>query len=394
MDSSVGRITDTELGERLRIARTARKLTQEAAAGLIGAARTTLLAIEQGKRRIHLPELQKLALAYGTTANHLLRRSAVHLDLVPRFRRVQGAADDAVVAAVELLNGLVRAEMELEDALGVHRTRNYPPERPLLAGDVFSQAELSAQELRTWLNVGPGPIRDIVGLLTLALGIRMYVRGLDHSVSGVYAYDEAAGACILLNANHPYERLVQSACHELGHFVGTRRQSSATHVSSYHETRDERYASAFQRCLSMPGRELRQQFAEITAGQSHLLRRHVILLADMFGVSREALVRRLEELQLAQAGTWDWFDTNGGISESDVVRVLGHAPIRQPYALQAQGLVPPRLALLAREAWRKELYSEGQLAELFRLNLHGIREVLDGAEREEEEPDELFRIVR
>ena len=51
-------------------------------------------------------------------------------------------------------------------------------------------------------------------------------------------------------------------------------------------------------------------------------------------------------------------------------------------------------ALLAREAWKKELYSEGQLARLLQLNRHGIREVLDGAETEEREADDLVRIPR
>ena len=45
-------LKDTEIGERLRLAREATKLTQADAARLIGAARTTVVAIEQGKRRI------------------------------------------------------------------------------------------------------------------------------------------------------------------------------------------------------------------------------------------------------------------------------------------------------------------------------------------------------
>lgn len=393
-DATNERMSDTEVGERLRIAREGRRLTQAQAAMLIDAARTTIVAIEQGKRRLQTGELQKLAAAYGTSANSILRRAAVHLDMVPQFRKLQDTGNDAVEQATRLLSDLVRAEVELEEALGVTRARRYPPERPILSGELYVQAEQHAQEARDWLGLGPGPVSDIVSILDLQLGVRVYVRRLEGKVAGLFAYDDRAGACILLNANHPHERLTQSGVHEFAHFVSTRREPEVLTDDERFASREERYANIFQRCFLTPGREVRQRFAAITAGQSHLSRRHVILLAHAFGVSREALVRRLEELELARRGTWDWFVDHGGISDSDVRQVLGDAPERPSYAVLSQGLVPPRLALLAREAWKKELYSEAQLARMLQLDLHGIREILDGAEREECEAHDLVRIPR
>ncbi|WP_297534957.1 XRE family transcriptional regulator [Nitrobacter sp.] len=393
MTDTSERLTDHEIGERLRLAREAVKLTQAQAAEVIGAARTTIVAIEQGKRRIQMDELQKLATFYQTSANAILRREAVHLDMVPRFRKLDDSKDDDVEHATRLLNDLVSAEVELENALGVTRARNYPPERPILPGEVRTQAEQDAQELRDWLGLGSGPLTDIVSILDLQLGIRVYVRPLQGKVSGLYAYDESAGACILLNANHPYERLTQTGAHELAHVVSTRRQPEVLTEDERFTSREERYANIFQRNFIAPARTVRQRFAEITAGQSHLTRRHVILLAHAMGLSREAMVRRLEELKLAREGTWDWFQSNGGITDAQVREVLGDLP-RPHIAVVSKGLVPPRLALLAREAWKKEIYSEGQLARLLHLDRHGIREVLDGAEREESEADELVKILR
>ncbi|MBI2716201.1 MAG: ImmA/IrrE family metallo-endopeptidase [Rhizobiales bacterium] len=386
------KLTDVEIGERLRLARESAKLTQAEAAALIGAVRTTLVAIEQGKRRVQMDELQKLAAAYRTSANALLRREAVHLDMVPRFRKLRESSDDAVEKATRLLNDLVRAEVELENALGVSRIRNYPPERPLLPGDVRAQAEQDAQELRDWLGLGPGPVTDIVSILDLQMGVRVYVRPLDGKVSGLFAYDDAAGACILLNANHPPERVTQSGTHETGHFVSTRRQPEVLTENERFASREERYANAFQRAFLTPARAIRQRFAAITAGQSHLTRRHIILLSHAFGVSREAMVRRLEELKLARDGTWDWFVANGGITDEQARQVLGDLADRSLHAVRAQGLVPPRLALLVREAWKKELYSEGQLARLLDLDRHEVREILEGAENEESEANELVKL--
>ena len=104
------------------------------------------------------------------------------------------------------------------------------------------------------------------------------------------------------------------------------------------------------------------------------------------------LSEELEELSLAKNGTWDWFQANGGITDDQARQVLGELPDRYINATEARGAVPPRLALLAREAWKRGFYSEGQLARLLQLDRHQIREVLDGAEMEESEADELFKL--
>ena len=392
MSAMIESLPDSEIGERLRIAREAAGLTQAAAAEKIDVARTTIVAIERGQRRIKTNELQGLCSLYGTSANAILRQEAVHLDMVPRFRKLAQSADDAAEQAACLLNDLVSAEVELENALGIKRTRNYPPERPILPGDVRQQAEQDAQDLRDWMGLGAGPVLDIVSLLDLQLGIRVYVRPLDGKISGLFAYDEAVGACMLLNAAHPVGRIIQTGAHELGHFNSARRQPEVLTEGEVPHSREERYADHFGRCFVTPARAVRQRFAEITAGQSHLTRRHIILLASAFGVAREAIVRRLEELGLAKRGTWDWFQANGGITDEQARQVLGELPVRGSSLLEAQGAVPPRLALLAREAWKRGFYSEGQLARLLKLDRHEVRELLDGAENEESEANELVKL--
>lgn len=385
------RLSDAVIGERLRLARESAKVTQASAAKTIEVARTTLVAIEQGQRRVKMDELQKLAAVYGTSANAILRREAVHLDMVPRFRKLQETTDNAVEDSVQLLNALVRAEVELENMLGIERTRFYPPERPILPGDVRAQAEQDAQELRNWLGLGVGPVHDIISILDLQLGIRVYLRRLPAKVSGLFAYEDTAGACILLNASHPSERVRQSGAHELGHFVSTRCQPEISIDDDMAASREERYANCFARCFLTPARAVRQRFAEMTAGQSHLTRRHVILLANAFAVSREAMVRRLEELELVKKGTWDWFVSNGGITDEQEREVLGVLSGNLDLAA-SQGPVPPRLSLLAREARRRGVYSEGQLARLLQLDLYEIRTVLAGAEQEENEADDLVKL--
>jgi Zn-dependent peptidase ImmA (M78 family)/DNA-binding XRE family transcriptional regulator len=377
-----------EVGARLRIAREAANITQADAAAAIEAARTTIVAIEQGQRRVRIHELQKLARLYRTSINALLRQEAVHVDLEPRFRRLADSSDADAADAVQLLSNLAKAEVELENLLGVQRVRNYPPERPLLRGNVRAQAEHDATELRQRLGLGINPVRDIVTLLEMEMGVRVYVRRLDGRISGLFAYDDTLGACMLLNANHPRERRTQTAAHETGHMISNRRDPEILHRYERVTSRDERYAEAFGRAFLTPARAVAQKFQEVTAGSDRLTRRHIIVLAHFFGVSREAMVRRLEELEQAKTGAWDWFEANGGITDEQARQVLGDLPAPDVHKSDADHPTTLRLNLLAYEAYRRELLSEGQLARLLHLDLVDVREIVQAQEIEGSEADE------
>src|SRR3546814_13704970 len=93
-------------------------------------------------------ELQMLAHRYGVSVNGLLRREAVHTDLLPRFRKLRETEDDHTAEAVSLLNGLIAADVELENILGIQRRQNYPPEKGSSQGDVKQMAAQHASELR------------------------------------------------------------------------------------------------------------------------------------------------------------------------------------------------------------------------------------------------------
>ena len=388
---ALDRIDAVDVGARLRGAREAAGLTQADAAADLRVARTTLIAMEQGRRRVRTDELQHLARLYGTSVNAVLRREAVHVDLVPRFRKLPTANDESAERAARVLTDLVRAEVELENLLGVTRTRNYPPARPLLPGDVRLQAENDATELRQWLGLGLAPVRDVMSLLELDLGVRLYVRPLDSRVSGLFAYDDGVGACILLNAGHRRERQAQTAVHELGHLT-SHRQTPDVYLDRQDDSREERYAHAFGRAFLTPARTVAVRFQDLTVGAPRFTRRHVILLAHAFGVSREAIIRRLEELGLVKRGTWDWFEANGGITDEQAREVLGESA--PPGSHDAGRPVSLRLGVLAAEAHRQELLSEGQLARLLRLDRVTLREVLDAANADGNGTDDLPKLLR
>jgi Zn-dependent peptidase ImmA (M78 family)/DNA-binding XRE family transcriptional regulator len=376
MTNPLDRIDPNQLGERLRNARARAGLTQQEAAEKLGMARTTLIALEKGQRRLRSEELREIAELYGSSVNALLRAESVSVCLVPRFRSIAPDEEDAADAA-SLLNDLASSQVEFENILGIPARPNYPPERPIGPGDIRDQAEDAALETRQRLGIGLGPISDMVSLLELEFGIRVFIRPLGAArISGLFAFDEQIGACILLNKNHPRERRAMTAAHELGHLIATRTQADVVDFHTAPQSREERFAAAFSYSFLMPAAFVRRRFAELRQETGAFSPRHLILLAHQLSVSEEALCRRLEELNLLPAGTWDSL-RDRGFSGELVRRVLGDRSAPEESA------VPPRLWYLAGEAYRRGLLSEGQIARMLKTDRVELRAMFDALGAEE-----------
>jgi Zn-dependent peptidase ImmA (M78 family)/DNA-binding XRE family transcriptional regulator len=360
------------LGERLKVARSRAGLTQGVAATRLAMARTTLVAIEQGQRRIKPDELVAMAHLYGTSVNELYRKTAVQIDLVPQFRALPNAPHDPALAAARLLNDLAAAEVELERLLNRPLRSSYPAERQIFPGDLREQAEEAALELRHRLGLGLAPITDMVGLLELELGVRVFVRPLAHSsLSGVFAFDEAIGACILLNANHPRARRAMTGSHEVGHLLTSRRQPDMVYLDRPPQSREEKFATAFAPAFLMPASAVRSRFSDVVQEAGRFSPRHLVVLALWMNVSYEAMCRRLEDLSLLRKGTWDSLKERR--FSGQVLRdTLGDAGV-QPQS----PIIPPRLWLLVSEAHERGLLSEGQLSTLLRTDRVEVRRMLD-----------------
>ena len=393
--ADLNELSAQEIGRRLRLARENAGIRQDDAALFIGMSRPTLVSIEKGVRRVRIQEFQVLARHYRVSVNALLRREAVHTDLVPRFRRLRETEDEHSAEAIQLFNDLIRADVELGNVLGIERRRNYPPDRGINEGNVLTLAEKHAQELRDWLGLGPGPIADIFSVIELGLGIRLYQRRLSSKskVAGLFAYDETVGACILLNANHPLPRRIQSATHEVGHFYGTRNTPEVLEEDERFLSRDERYANAFGRALLTPAESFEESFRQLKEITGKTTRRLIILLSQQYNISRQACGLRLEELGLTKKGTWDWFEKNGGITQDHVREVLGEMANRPDAAKpDADRPISHRMSLMVHAAWKRDLMSEGQLAELLKVGRVELRNIIDQIEFEERETDDLLKL--
>jgi Zn-dependent peptidase ImmA (M78 family)/DNA-binding XRE family transcriptional regulator len=368
-----------EIGERLKIARASAGKNQDEAGQALGISRPTLISIEKGQRKVKQQELDILARFYGISINRLLAKDAVHVDLQARFRR-QGNVDADAVTSIALLNKLASASVELERMLGINFNPAYPAEQPLMPGNIERQAEEAALSLRHRLGVGLSPIFDIVSLLENELKIRVFIRGLPSRISGLFAYDAGVGACILLNAKHPWERRAVSGAHETAHFLHSRSAVDVYEHDRRVSTPEERFATAFALHFLMPAGALRARFKDILESDKRFTPRHLVFLSQAFHVSPEAMCRQLEKFELLPAGTYESMRERG--FNQDFIRGIIGDPAPRP----ATPPVPPRLAQLASSAHRRGLVSEGQLArmlELDRVEVRGILDIFGGGEADE-----------
>jgi Zn-dependent peptidase ImmA (M78 family)/DNA-binding XRE family transcriptional regulator len=365
-----------KLGERLKNARSRAGLTQESAADALTMARTTLVAIEKGERRVKPEELEAMARAYGTQVNLLTRPSVPIISVVAKFRSMPGTPSTDENEAIVIFNDLIAAELELEHLLNRPLRFSYPPERPVGNREPRQHGEDTAMEMRYRLGIGMAPITDIVSLLELEIGIRVFIHPLPSQVSGLYAYSPEWGAAILLNAKHPKSRRAGTGGHEFGHFVSDRGSPDVLVDNKESGLREERFAKAFGAGFLMPAPAVRQRYQEYYEGEQRFAPRHLILMAHAFHVSEEAMCRRLEDLQLLPKGTWQNLKERG-FSGSHVRQVLGETLDDKAM------MMPPRLWLLAVDAHRRQLLGEGQLAKMLKVDRVRLREIFDALDEEE-----------
>jgi Zn-dependent peptidase ImmA (M78 family)/transcriptional regulator with XRE-family HTH domain len=301
------------LGEKLKHARMARALTQDAVAEKMNLARTTLVAIEKGERRVKARELAALAELYGRKLSEWLGEEPVSAPLVPQFRmptREMKVSEAAVVAAVDELEGLARDYLALEKLTGFALLRRYPSpyqiDGPGMSAD-FRGEEVAAAE-RTRLGLGDGPIHDLRAVLEDEVGLRVFFLELPGMIGGIYAFNEELGGCIAVNRKHPASRGGWSLTHEYGHFLSTRYAADVSlwNGDPWGKSVAERFADAFTKNFLMPRTGVNRMLSETVSNHGKgITAADVLTLAHQFRVSAEAMFRRLEELRRLPVGTWD-----------------------------------------------------------------------------------------
>jgi Zn-dependent peptidase ImmA (M78 family)/transcriptional regulator with XRE-family HTH domain len=366
-----------QLGQRLREARLRSRLTQDGAASQLNLARTTLVAIENGKRALAGDELSRIASLYRVAITDLLDPDRPSLSLSVDFRHSRSGNHATHEAeAVRLVSKLAESALEIEKLVNYRPSRpDFPSVGQLEAVSVLVVAEDTAQWLRSRLGIGLGPIQDIYGLLESEMGIRIFERPLGGPVSGCIAHAPSGDAFILVNSLHPYYRRRVTVAHELGHLIGGQQgvqvDFDGVDGNSQTERLTERFCTLFGMAFLMPAASVRKHAAQLRHISGKFTVRELVLMSLHFDVSLEAMARRMEALKLLPEGSFDQLRAKGLKSQHQ-------AEVRKEVGLKDPGAAfTSRTLLLALTARERGLLSEQQIAEMLELDLLTVRNAMD-----------------
>jgi Zn-dependent peptidase ImmA (M78 family)/DNA-binding XRE family transcriptional regulator len=366
-----------KLGELLQQARKRCAMTQADAAKVIDAARTTIVAIEKGERRLKSNELIKLARAYGRALSDFVRPSPVVEPFEVQFRAAHERSEQEearINPIIQHLEELCQNYLELEKIMDAPLPRNYPQEYDVINMPIEAAAESIAIAERQRLGLGDGPIPLLRDILEQSVGLRIFYLEMPSKYSGFYSYDEQLGGCIAINANHPEERRRWSLAHEYLHFLAHRRKPVIDYEEKYkRKPESERLSDTFPDYFLMPNSGLLKRFNDMYQAHGKFTPTNLFTLAHYYGVSISALISRLEAIKLLPSGTGDRL-SDRGLKVRKVQQELGLEEIQQ-----RTDIVPIHYQHLAIEALDQGLITEGRFADFLgvdRLEARRIAEAL------------------
>ncbi|MEB3357496.1 MAG: ImmA/IrrE family metallo-endopeptidase [Synechococcales bacterium] len=366
-----------KLGELLQQARKKSGMTQADAAKVIDAARTTIVAIEKGDRRLKPNELIKLARAYGRAVSDFVRSSPVTEPFEVQFRAAyqRNEQEEArITPIIERFEELCRNYLELEKIMDAPIPRNYPQEYDVTNMPIEAAAESIAIAERQRLGLGDGPIPMLRDILEQSVGIRVFYLNMPAKYAEIYSYDEQLGGCMAINLGHYEERRRWSMAHGYLHFLAHRRKPVVDFEGQYKRIPEsERLAEAFPKYFLMPTSGLLSRFNDMYRTHGKFTPTNLFTLAHYYGVSIEALVYRLEDMELLPSGTWDRL-RDRGLKVRKVQQELGLDEIEH-----RADTLPIHYQHLAIEALEQGLITEGRFANFLgvdRLEARRIAEVL------------------
>jgi Zn-dependent peptidase ImmA (M78 family)/DNA-binding XRE family transcriptional regulator len=390
MENILENIDPKILGNRLQESRRARGLNQQEIGDQMNMARTTIVAIEKGERRVNPDELIKFAKIYGRDVSKFLDRVTMAQDFVTQFRQNwrEDFSETPDLERVSFeLQQFAEDYINLEQINGITRVENLSPQYSWKGASPEQIAEEIAMAERNRLGIGDGPISNLRERLEMDIGLRIFYFPMPSSVSGLFVYNDALGGCIGINSNHPRDRRNWSLGHEFGHYLTTRYQTEITFLQGKRrQSANERLADAFAEHFLMPASGLNRRFSEIQRSNSKtgITMAEICHLANLYQVSVQALVIRLEKLRRFPAGTWDSIAAEG-FKPRQAQQILGinaNPPIEDE--------LPQRFVSLAVSAYEKAEISEGQLAKLLRTDRVTARIIIDKMSLGYQEVDNNF----
>lgn len=364
-------------------------MSQAQLAELAGISRVAYRNIEIGSATPKVSTLQNIADGVGVKLQDLLVP-------VRTLKRVRFRASKKMNSRDSIINEVAKWLDDFNDLEKLLNNReDYRFEElsqelsTITSGD--ARAKYAAEKAREVLKLKYNePIRDIAGLLESA-GIKVYPIGLaSDGFFGLSVAKEEGGPAIIVNVweRISVERWIFSAAHELGHLLLHLDTYDIDEISESEDQESE--ANVFASHFLMPEKAFKSEWQD-AYGLPFIDR--VFKVKLIFQVSYKTVLYRLSEIPGKNSGKWVW-----GKFKSDYKRKTGktlsikdepkslnpdkflQAPevlrSQEPHSIASSHFVEDRLYRLVRHAIEKDEITMSRGAEILRLDLEDMRDVV------------------
>jgi len=329
----------------------------------------TLSAIEKGARKINAHELIMMARLYGRSLDYFLESDATP-DPAPLWRKT--TKTDVNLIQRQFLSFLENYS-NLEHLLGLKRQwkdiqKNY--DRDDFSDNGFERADKLGADIHNFLDLGSRPSSNLLNVLENKLRFKILHLPLGDGVSGASVVDNTLGVGILINANDAPWRRNFDLAHELFHVISWDVFSPKEIGNGTIKTRPEQYADIFASSLLLPETHLLDSLKE-TAANNEVRFIDIIELAKDFGVSTEAILWRLVNLEiLKKSGVQK-------ILDNQKFHDLDRSMRRKLYKGDRPSKFPSRFISLSCRCLMEGKISRGTFAEYLEIDRAEIDDYLD-----------------
>jgi Zn-dependent peptidase ImmA (M78 family)/DNA-binding XRE family transcriptional regulator len=356
------------LAQNIRRFRVAKRLSQEALADGAGLSLPAVKNLELERTKPRMRTLQAIARALDVRLEDLFL--PVREPRTIRFRSAKRMRNRENILA-EVSRKLDDFNY-LEDILSQRIPFNLEAVRARCSRERIEEA---AGLCRTQLKLNPTePIPDLCGLLVRE-GIKVLPLSMgSEGFFGLSVGEEDGGPAVVVNTWNriPVERRIFSAAHELGHLM---LHNDAYDVAQVNENKEEEHeADRFAGHFLMPDEGFRVEWNE--AAGLHFVNR-VFKVKAFFRVSYKTVLRRLQDQGFVDKSIWQKFNIEyqhrSGRKLPFKEEPMGVSSA-EPFGMQRFDFMEGRFHRLIREAVEKELISVNRGAEMLRI---GIEEMYD-----------------
>ncbi|MFM7193348.1 MAG: helix-turn-helix domain-containing protein [Bacteroidota bacterium] len=286
--------------QRLRSARTMAGLSLQGLADRMGN-QVTRQALHQYEQGGFMPDSRIIGVlcdALGIRPDDLFREHAVQLERLS-FRKLRNFSAKNRRSLEEQAKVVIERYLELEQLLHLKTAFRIPARSHPIRS--FQQVENFAELLRQQLQLGMGPIPNVLGLLE-DHHIKVMEVDSSHEFAGCSAWD-ASGKIpvIILNSRaliHPEEKRL-TALHELGHLLLNFRGLS--------EREQERYCHRFAAAMLLPAKTL---VSETGTFRNNLYAQEVVEIKKQFGLSTRIIIERMRDLKIIRTSCFNKLSTS------------------------------------------------------------------------------------